>query len=280
MNYYEHHIGDYAKDAGHLSMMETGAYRRLLDAYYSREQPLPGDVNVCCKLARATTKAERDAVQYVLAEFFDLGADGYHQSRCDAEIARCKEREKEGAARRENEADRQRRHRERRKELFDALRVFAIVPKFDTPTNELESLLSRQQQRDGNAPVTRDNPMSVTPHATAIHKPVTSNQKPEEAKAESKAKIAPDDELFADASAQVVTDFKALRSRLRAPITVTAMNGIKREAEKAGLSLNDALTMCCERGWRGFKAEWINGHGIQHTPSGDNPSPAASRRLA
>lgn len=88
MNYYEHHLGDYAKDAAHLSLVEDGAYRRLLDAYYTREQPLPGDVRQCCKLARANTKTERDAVKYVLGEFFDLRPDGYHQNRADVEIAR------------------------------------------------------------------------------------------------------------------------------------------------------------------------------------------------
>lgn len=32
--------------------------------------------------------------------------------------------------------------------------------------------------------------------------------------------------------------------------------GIQREAEKAGITLEEALSTCCERGWQGFKAEW------------------------
>jgi len=35
------------------------------------------------------------------------------------------------------------------------------------------------------------------------------------------------------------------------------MAGIEREAVKAGLSLEDALRTCCERSWRGFKADWL-----------------------
>ncbi len=88
MNYYSQHIGDYAKDAGHLSMTEDGAYRRLMDAYYGREEALPIDLKACYKLARATSKPEREAVQYVLAEFFTLEGDGWHQKRCDEEIER------------------------------------------------------------------------------------------------------------------------------------------------------------------------------------------------
>ena len=31
---------------------------------------------------------------------------------------------------------------------------------------------------------------------------------------------------------------------------------LAREAEKAGISLEAALSTCCERGWQGFKASW------------------------
>ena len=57
-------------------------------------------------------------------------------------------------------------------------------------------------------------------------------------------------------SEQVWTDFCALRNKRRAPITETALKGIQREAEKAGITLEAALSTCCERGWQGFKAEW------------------------
>lgn len=57
-------------------------------------------------------------------------------------------------------------------------------------------------------------------------------------------------------SEQVWNDFSALRTKRRAPITETALKGIQREAEKAGISLEAALSTCCERGWQGFKAEW------------------------
>jgi len=58
-------------------------------------------------------------------------------------------------------------------------------------------------------------------------------------------------------SISVWQDFQKLRKTLKAPITETAMDGIRREAEKAGYTLNQALTVCVERSWRGFKADWI-----------------------
>ena len=98
MNYYEHHIGDYARATAHLSMLEDCAYTRLLRWYYADERPIPADFKVVCRVLRATTKPERDAVQTVLSEFFVLEDDGYHQKRTDDEIARYQEKQRKAKA--------------------------------------------------------------------------------------------------------------------------------------------------------------------------------------
>lgn len=61
------------------------------------------------------------------------------------------------------------------------------------------------------------------------------------------------DNVFDD----VWDDFVSLRKSKKATITATAMKGIEREARKAGLSISQALQMCCERNWVSFKAEWV-----------------------
>lgn len=48
----------------------------------------------------------------------------------------------------------------------------------------------------------------------------------------------------------------AVRRAKRAPLTDLAMLANKREAAKAGLSLEEALTFCCEANWQAFNAEW------------------------
>jgi uncharacterized protein YdaU (DUF1376 family) len=88
LNYYERHIGDYTRDTVHLSLMEHGVYSRLLDVYYTREQPLPPDPKAIERLIGARTKDEREAARVVLEEFFDLSTDGWHNKRCDEELAR------------------------------------------------------------------------------------------------------------------------------------------------------------------------------------------------
>lgn len=62
-------------------------------------------------------------------------------------------------------------------------------------------------------------------------------------------------------SEQAWSDFKKLRARKKAPITQTAMDGIAREAVKAGISLEAAIVFACERGWTSFKADWIRDRG-------------------
>ncbi|WP_368640460.1 helix-turn-helix domain-containing protein [Castellaniella ginsengisoli] len=56
---------------------------------------------------------------------------------------------------------------------------------------------------------------------------------------------------------QVAAEFLALRKQKRARLTEIALEGIKREADKAGISLEKALRTSIERGWQGFRAEWV-----------------------
>lgn len=93
----------------------------------------------------------------------------------------------------------------------------------------------------------------------------TREEKKREEKKEKKA--APVTDMFLDVDPQVAEDFIAMRKAKGAPVTATAVNGIRAEATKAGLTLESALRMCCERGWRGFKADW----------AGATPAPTASK---
>ncbi len=88
MNFYKHHIGDYDSHTAHLSWLEDAAYSRLMRLYYRTEAPIPADPKAACRLIRAASKPEREAVEAVLGEFFTLQADGWHNARCDAEIAK------------------------------------------------------------------------------------------------------------------------------------------------------------------------------------------------
>ena len=90
VNYYERHLGDYARDTAHLSLLEHGVYTLLLDRYYATERSIPADQ--VHRFARAKTDEERSAVDAVLAEFFTL-TDGYwFNPRAEIEIADARQR--------------------------------------------------------------------------------------------------------------------------------------------------------------------------------------------
>jgi uncharacterized protein YdaU (DUF1376 family) len=85
MNYYERHLGDYARDAAHLTMLEHGAYTLLLDRYYTTESGIPEDQ--AHRICRARSNAERAAVDTVLHEFFVLTDGVWVNRRAEEEIA-------------------------------------------------------------------------------------------------------------------------------------------------------------------------------------------------
>ncbi len=55
----------------------------------------------------------------------------------------------------------------------------------------------------------------------------------------------------------LLADFLAVRKAKKLPLTETAVAGLRREAEKAGLSLESAVRLCCERGWASLRADWL-----------------------
>jgi uncharacterized protein YdaU (DUF1376 family) len=70
MHYYKRHIGDYAKDTSHLSLLEHGVYAVLMDWQYASEKPLPAGNVAIYRICRAVTAAEKRAVDSILEEFY------------------------------------------------------------------------------------------------------------------------------------------------------------------------------------------------------------------
>lgn len=86
---FQFHIRDYIAKTRHLTLIEDLAYRRLIDAYYTEEAPLPADVQACARLI--AMRDHQPEVESVLREFFLLTDGGWTNARCDYEIARYRE---------------------------------------------------------------------------------------------------------------------------------------------------------------------------------------------
>lgn len=63
--------------------------------------------------------------------------------------------------------------------------------------------------------------------------------------------------LLSQLPAHLVSDFLEIRKAKKLPLTQTAVDGIQREADKAGISMEAAVRACCEFGWAGFNAGWF-----------------------
>lgn len=218
MNYWERHIGDYARDAGHLSMLEHGAYTLLLDRYYSTEQQIPAEQ--AHRICRARTKEERAAVDAVLAEFFTLEDGQWKNGRTEREIA--KAQVKINAARTNGaKGGRPKAHREETQH---------------EPSGFSSGSVSVTQQKAHQTPDTRHQ--TPVEEKTARKRAAPLAQPP-------------------DVDPQVWADWLQLRRGKRAPVTATVLDGAKSEAMKAGMTLDAFLRVWCRRGSQGLEADWL-----------------------
>ena len=99
-----------------------------------------------------------------------------------------------------------------------------------------------------------ENKQSSSEITTETTADIKRNTPPARKRAGSRAHVERPD----DVSEQTWADFLELRKSKRAPLTATALAGIAREADKAGMSLQDAIALCCERGWQSINARWIS----------------------
>lgn len=297
MNYYPFHIGDYLSATRHLTWTEDAAYRRLLDTYYTTEKPLPSELRAVCRLVLATTDEQREAVQVVLSEFFELTSAGWINVRADAEINSMRVKQSAQEDKDRHETERMRRYRERRAQMFAALRAVEVVPAWDVPMKELQQLF----EQHCNTPATPANPPETPPAtdlqreqdvsgqepATAISTNTNTNTNKEEERAPRKRVATPPQPDIAkpdDVEPQTWADFLKLRKAKRAPVTQTVVDEAERECAKAGMTLENFLRVWCRRGSQGLEAAWLKPEERQSARCGeissDTPTETYAQRAA
>jgi uncharacterized protein YdaU (DUF1376 family) len=226
LNFYKHHLGDYDGHTAHLSWDEDMAYTRLMRAYYRREQPIPQAE--AYRLCRAQTRIQKQAVDVVLAEFFTLEYDGWHNKRCDEEITAYQAQASTNRRIAQQRTVRRSNNESLHEPLNESLTNHIPNHKPDTRTTNQEPLTTNQNQELQTPKPKVKNIGAVAP----IIRPESVSEK-------------------------VWNDFQQVRRAKKAPLTATALDGIESEAVKAGLSLEDALKIACARGWQGFEAKWL-----------------------
>ncbi len=130
------------------------------------------------------------------------------------------------------------------------------LPRFDTHNGQ--SAKRRAQDADRKRDVRKVSASEADKKRTREEKrrEDISSSDEEEKKAAARPRAAKL-ERPAEVPESVWADFLAIRKAKKSPLTTTALQGIEREARKAGMSLAQALSECCTRGWQGFKADWM-----------------------
>jgi hypothetical protein len=129
---------------------------------------------------------------------------------------------------------------------FDGLETL-VLPEFDEHNGKSGKRRAEDQKRKKNS---RKSPVNV--------RNLSANDVDEKRTREEKRR---EDRYIPPISPSLLKDFLAVRKAKKAgPLTETAFNGIASEASKAGLSPEQAIQICCTRGWQGFKADWVRGN--------------------
>ena len=89
--YFPFYTGDYYRDTRHLSMLQHGAYRQLLDHCWDQKGPLPLDLEKCYRICGAVSKEEQECVRGIISEFFVCMDDGHYQKRVMEEVAKAEQ---------------------------------------------------------------------------------------------------------------------------------------------------------------------------------------------
>lgn len=207
MHYYKKNIGDYAKKAGRLTMLQHGAFTLLLDSCYDRER-FPS-MEEAIEWTWASNQQEIEAVEFVLKKFFVLEDGKYVQARIQEELAKYHE---------------------------------------NSQTNKriaIERETKRKEKSTKRVQVVHEPPPNQEP-LTTNHKPITKSQKA--------TSVACPDFI----NKQVWADWMIVRKEKGGKtLTETAWKEFCKQAEKAGWSIEQAITHCCLKGWIGFHADWV-----------------------
>lgn len=87
MHFYNFNIADFNNSTRHLTLVERALYRDLIDMYYHNEQAIDGsDMDKLARRLICQSESDRQALEYVLDEFFVKRGKRYHHHRIDKEL--------------------------------------------------------------------------------------------------------------------------------------------------------------------------------------------------
>lgn len=234
--YMQLYVADYLADTAHLTTEEHGAYMLLLFSYWQTGKPLRQDR--LASVARLSNERWTD-VERTLKEFFHVAQGTWTHFRVESDL------EKVGSKSKKNS---------------DAGKASAKA-----------RALAKQALADSdstNVGTNAGTSAEQTYQRTVNHTRSGDTDTDTESKQgqDQKNSSAPRRNWLAElvelgALKNHAADWLEVRKGKKAKMTDTVLDGIKREAAKAGVTFGEAIRISAESGWQGFKAEWVNKSG-------------------
>lgn len=256
MNYIQFHLGDWVRSTQDLTPLERGVYFDLLQRYYQKERPLMQEE--CTRIARAYAPDAQEAMHYVLREFFTKEGDSYRHERCELEIAKYHE-----TVEKRVNASKARWSKERAKK--EEQKLATDTEACSTKCNASGYAHAEQVQSESSANGMLPNNQEPITNNQIVNNPLTplqgellSVEKPVEEKPKAKRQWQG---LMTDRPEDITKDhwdqWIPIRKLKRLPVNDAVIEKMRREAEKAGLTLDQSVLKCIENGWAGFEARYL-----------------------
>lgn len=235
MLYYPHNIGDFSAATAGLDLESVGIFVRLVDRFMLTEKPIKTQwVSV------GFPKESHEKVFAILDGLFERSEDGWIYPPLAEEVERYRRTVEKN---RENG----RKGGRPRKDASS-----------ETPVVQASLVVTESPADEENPKKTTGNPVGG----------LTNNQQPttniEEANASSKKTRKRASEYdrasylgLEGVSDELWADWTKHRKRKRAVVTQLVIDTLAKEASRAGLSVAQAMTIQIERGWTGFRADWV-----------------------
>ena len=169
------------------------------------------------RITRRYTEEELKAFNFVIEDFFYLGDDGLYHNDACDQII-AKSKEKSEKARK------------------------SIQARWSKKTDEHRSKYERNTDvvlTNIQEPITNNQEIDIDTREKPARRPAQKLVKPE------------------GVSDQVFDEWQALKRKLCKGCTQRMVDAIAREAEKAGMTVEQAMTYQLEKGWKGFEADWV-----------------------
>lgn len=312
MDWYPWYFQIYEADTMHLTPYQDGCYRRLIDHYMKTRSPLPDNDSALSRIVGVPLE-EWATVSALIRSFFSPKDGKLTLYRCeiilseqDGRSTKKSATSQKGALNRWKlaKANKEKRHERlsrarskgtHTKDQWDSLVRFCgekcvkcssedalvkdhIVPIYQGGSDGLDNLQplcrpcnsSKGAESQDFRPDGWENACQ-TP-AERLLTPSTRQDKTRQ----DNYKI----ERPADVTEQIWRDHLANRKAKKQPMTGTALKSMRRQAEKLGWPLQQALEEACNNGWASFKADWVKtkGNGNEKTNGNHYGSNGKSRR--